>query len=410
MEGNESTLSSSELDDLLEALPPDESSSTFLELFRLNLKGAERLVFISFSSILILVGLCANMCIILAHILYRLHYGRENEFYSGRARTFSRVSLVGVNPFKVNITPENRYSYFNALSNQARFRYSHVILALAIFDLTSCIIFIPIAIINVCGGTPSANVDNWMVIICVAWSVFQILFTTVFFFVNTTIQFLSVLYPLTFKLRRSPLWITFSVIVIVCTIHAFLTVVVIFKQLHQTLFRIGSGGNNYELEKSIYRIQLLLSLPLTIFGFTWISTIVMYGMIIKHIHMARKAIPRSSLVSDNSRFSIGSATSPSQSSHWKKTVSKTLYKCLILGAGTSTFYFLEVPTFLVVYDFLSPSSWVLLAHFAVHAFTPLLHIMLSKSFRATLTGMLRSRRRRSSSSMGTLDSLGFITP
>ena len=186
---------------------------------------------------------------------------------------------------------------------------------------------------------------------------------------------------------------------------------VIFKQHNQTLLHIGAGSVNTELERSIYRIQLLLSLPLTIFFLTWIATIIMYIMIMKHIHMARRALPRSSLQGDSQHFSIGGASLLSQSSHWRRIISKNLYKCLILGAGTSMFYILETPTFLVVYDFVSPNYWILLSHLTVHAVTPLLHIMLSKSFRATLTGMVRPRRRRSSGSSGiTRDSLVFITP
>ncbi|VDK21640.1 unnamed protein product [Taenia asiatica] len=380
-----------ELEALLDDFPVDESSQTFLDLFRLNLVGIERIVFIFFCSCIILVGLSASCCIILANVLHRLRYSRENDFYTARARNLSRISIVGTNPFKVNFTPENRLSYFSALSGQAKFRYSHVIFSIAAFGLVSCAAFIPLVVINVCGGTPSADADNWIVLICVAWSVFQILFMTIFFFVNTTIQFLSLVFPFTFKLRRNPLWGTFFLIVVVCGVHASLTVVTIFKQLFQTLYEIGAGKKNTELESSIARIQLVLTLPLVVFILTWIATIIMYAVIVKHINVAIITVSRISIQPDGRRSSVGSGQSP-HPSLWQTVVRKNFHKCLILGAGTLTFYIAETPTFLVVYNLLPPSSWVLLAHLSVHAITPLLHIMLSKSFRGALGRMLRPHR------------------
>ncbi|VDM15808.1 unnamed protein product [Hydatigera taeniaeformis] len=379
------------LDALLEDFSVDESSQTFLDLFRLNLVGVERIIFITLCSCMASVGLSANCCIILANVLHRLRYSRENDFYTGRARSLSRISVVGANPFKVNITPQNRFSYFSALSGQAKFRYSHVIFAIAIFSLISCAAFVPLVVLNVCGGTSSADADNWIVLICLAWSVFQILFMTVFFFVNTTIQFLSLVFPLTFKLQRNPLWGTFLLIVVVCGVHASLTVVVIFKQLFQTLYEIGAGKKNTKLENSITQIQLVLTLPLGVFVVTWIATIIMYAVIVKHIHVAIITVSRISIQPDEHRSSIGSGQS-THSSLWQTVVRKNFHKCLILGAGTLTFYIMETPTFLVVYNLLPPSSWVLLAHLSVHAITPLLHIMLSKSFRSALGRMLRPRR------------------
>ncbi|EUB57264.1 hypothetical protein EGR_07874 [Echinococcus granulosus] len=390
MFGNNSS-PEADLDSLLGDFPVDESSQTFLDLFRLNLVGIERIIFIFLCSCIIIIGLSANCCIILANVLHRLRYSRENDFYTGRARSLSRISIVGANPFKVNLTPENRLSYFSALSGQAKFRYTHVIFAIAIFGLLSCVAFIPLAVINVCGGTSSADADNWIVLICVAWSVFQILFMAVFFFVNTTIQFLSLVFPLTFKLQRNPLWGTFFLIVIVCGIHASLTVVVIFRQLFQTLYEIGAGKKNIELEKSITQIQLVLTLPLAVFILTWIATIIMYAVIVKHIHVATVTVSRISIQPDAHRSSIGSGQSP-HPSLWQSVVRKNFHKCLILGAGTLTFYILETPTFLVVYNISPPSSWMLAAHLSVHVITPLLHIMLSKSFRAALGRMLRPRR------------------
>ncbi|KAL5110104.1 hypothetical protein TcWFU_003428 [Taenia crassiceps] len=380
-----------DLDALLADFAVDESSQTFLDLFRLNLVGIERNVFIFLCSCIILVGLSANCCIILANVLHRLRYDRENDFYSARVRNLSRISVVGVNPFKVNITPENRFSYFSALSSQAKFRYSHVIFSIAAFGLLSCAAFIPLVVINVCGGTPSADTDNWILMICVAWSVFQILFMTIFFFVNTTIQFLSLVFPFTFKLQRNPLWGTFFFIVVICGVHAFLTVLTIFKQLFQTLYEIGAGKKNTELENSITRIQIFLTIPLIVFILTWIATIIMYAVIVKHINVAIITVSRISIQPDGRFSSIENGQSP-HASIWQTVARKNFHKCLILGSGTFTFYIAETPTFLVVYNLLPPSSWVLLAHLSVHAITPLLHIMLSKSFRNALSRMLRPRR------------------
>ncbi|CDS43022.1 conserved hypothetical protein [Echinococcus multilocularis] len=283
MFGNNSS-AEADLDSLLGDFPVDESSRTFLDLFRLNLVGIERIVFIFLCSCIIIIGLSANCCIILANVLHRLRYSRENDFYTGRARSLSRISIVGANPFKVNLTPENRLSYFSALSGQAKFR-----------------------------------------------------------------------------------------------------------QLFQTLYEIGAGKKNIELEKSITQIQLVLTLPLAVFILTWIATIIMYAVIVKHIHVATVTVSRISIQPDDHRSSLGSGQSP-HPSLWQSVVRKNFHKCLILGAGTLTFYILETPTFLVVYNISPPSSWMLAAHFLVHVITPLLHIMLSKSFRAALGRMLRPRR------------------
>lgn len=367
------------------------ASLTFLDLFSLTLHGVDRNFFISVCSTIIIIGICANLCIIVVNILHRMRFSREGDFYTPRDRTRSRLPRESINPFKVSITPENRFRYFNALSSHARFRYSHVTLAVAIFNFLSSVIFIPLVLASFCDWTHNLEAENWILITCVAWTVFQILFMCVFFFVNTTIQFQSLVFPLTFQLRRSPLWGAFVAIVIVCGIQSFLTVSVIFKQLLSMVYHVQMGERDEETEMSIILIQIVLALPIIVYGLTWICTIIMYVIIFKHVHAAIVNVHRGSLVIPDTRvMSYGLSL---QQIQWQKVARMNLEKCMVLSAGTSVFYILELPTFLAVYHAVEPGMGVVLAHLTVHAVTPVMHIMLSKSFRAALREIAGGRRR-----------------
>ncbi|VDD75670.1 unnamed protein product [Mesocestoides corti] len=237
----------------------------------------------------------------------------------------------------------------------------------------------------------SVDVDNAIVFTCVAWSVFQVLLLALFFFINTTIQFLSVIFPLTFKLRRSPLMGAFFVIVVLSTVHTALTLDVIVKDLCQLVFVISAGRKHEELEQNLAKMQIVLAIPLGVFVLTWILTIFMYAAVLKQIHSASASLFKLQVSSEKPLDQLRNRLL-FQSRKWHTLIKKNLHKSLILGAGTFAYYLLETPSFLVIYKIVKPNYWALLAHISVHAVTPILHISLSKSFRRAFVGVIRNQR------------------
>nr|CDS26696.1 hypothetical protein HmN_000687000 [Hymenolepis microstoma] len=172
----------------------NQGSLTFLDAFSFCLNTTDKAIFTSICVILAGTGIISNLCIITANVLYRVRFQRESDFYTSGERTRRTTKRFSINPFKVDITQENRFSYFDALSSQAKFRYSHVVFAIAVFNLLASLFLIPLTVVTICDWSPSVMAENYFIIICAAWSVFQILFMSSFFFVNTTIQFLSIVH------------------------------------------------------------------------------------------------------------------------------------------------------------------------------------------------------------------------
>lgn len=390
----------------LEINSPDYRAN-WLNLFRLYLIGNDRIIFMSCSLFIIIIGLLTNSSIIVANLLYRMRYSRTNEFYTAAGRRISglqRTSTLSGSTWQLMRSFEGRNSYFQALSNQTKFKYSHVIFAVALFGFFSCLLFIPTTIVNVCGGTPYANVDNAMVIALSSWTAFQICFMTLFFFINTVIQFFSLVLPLRFTLHRSPLIIAFVVITIFCVAHTIINVNAIIMELEQSLFKAATGHKLESLDNQIALLHVALAVPLFIFILTWTLTVVMYVFILRSIHDSNMAVKNQFRESSSSaRASAARASRISisvVSFTWKDVAKRNLQSCIILGSATFVFYILELPVFLVTYTYMKPHYGALLAHISVHAINPILHISLSRSFRKALRSMLRTRR--SSSILETL--------
>lgn len=363
----------------------DERYVTFHAIFAFSLNPSEKIFFTVICVILAGVGIIGNLCIIIVNILYRIRFHRESDFYiNGELKRRGKVSF-SLNPFKVNITRENRFSYFEALSNQAKFRYSHVIFAVAVFNLVASLFFIPISVIFACEFFTSIENGRVLLVLCSSWSIFQILFMSTFFFVNTTIQFLSIVSPLTFTLRRSPLCFTFLFVVAICGMQSFLMVSIAFKEIAEFFYDFDQKLWNEMIERTIAGLRASLIYPVLIFLLTWVCTIIMYAIIIRYINVAVDNVYKITGITPRSM--------PCQQSLWQKGVKKNIQKCMILGAGTTVFYLLELPVVITVYFSLISNMWIGLSHLSIHAITPLMHIMLSKSFRTTLYGVMNSRRR-----------------
>ncbi|VDL16531.1 unnamed protein product [Hymenolepis diminuta] len=363
----------------------DNRYVTFQTIFTFTLDSSEKIFFIAVCAILAGVGIIGNLCIIIVNILYRIRFHRESDFYiSGEPKRRGKVSF-SLNPFKVNITRENRFSYFDALSNQAKFRYSHVIFAVAIFNLVASLIIIPLSVIFVCDLYTSIEDGRVLLVVCSSWSIFQILFISTFFFVNTTIQFLSIVSPLTFTMRRSPLCFTFLFVVAICGMQSFLMLSIASKEIAEILYDFEEELKSEIIERTIAGLRASLIFPILIYLLTWICTIIMYVIIIRHICVAVDNVYKITEITPRSM--------PCQQSLWQRGVKKNIQKCMILGAGTTVFYLLELPVVITVYLSLISNMWVALSHLTINAITPLMHIMLSKSFRTTLYGVMNSRRR-----------------
>ncbi|VDN99285.1 unnamed protein product [Rodentolepis nana] len=363
----------------------NQGSLTFLDAFSLCLSTTDKAIFTSICVIVAATGIISSLCIITANVLYRIRFQRESDFFTSGERRRRTTKRFSINPFKVEITQENRFSYFDALSSQAKFRYSHVVFAIAVFNLLASLFLIPLSVITICGWSPSVMAENYFIIICATWSVLQILFMSAFFFVNTTIQFFSIVSPLTFTLRRSPLWATFLFVVGICVVQSFLMVSMIFNQLTFLVSSLQSGVSNEIIFKTITGYRVILTFPIVVYALTWICTIIMYAFIIRHMHAAIENVYKITEITPRSM--------PYQQSLWQKVTKKNIQKCMILGAGTTVFYVLELPLVITVYRAIPPCKWTVLAHLTVHAVTPLMHITLSKSFRTMLYGITSSRRR-----------------
>ncbi|KAM3184528.1 hypothetical protein ACTXT7_008200 [Hymenolepis weldensis] len=158
-----------------------------------------------------------------------------------------------------------------------------------------------------------------------------------------------------------------------------------FREIAEVLYDFEEEVRNEIIERTIAGLRASLTFPILIYLLTWTCTIIMYAIIIRHICVAVDNVYKITEITPRSM--------PCQQSLWQKVVKKNIQKCMILGAGTTVFYLLELPVVITVYFSLISNMWIVLGHLTINAITPLMHIMLSKSFRTTLYGVTNSRRR-----------------
>lgn len=381
------------------------SENRWLKLIDYPLTDKSKIfTFMSFLGVISLFGGSVNLFIIGINVMHKLRFFREIDYYSSPCtRSSSIISYISGISLSANdeVGNERKSQYFNALSSHARFRYSHVVLALSIFHLTSTLIFIPILGAHICVDM-DIDLANSLIMVTLTWMPFQVLFMSVFLFINTCIQFFSICFPLRFRLRRSPLLGSFILLLLVCLGHSSSCRFMLRYEIYSMFDLVVNNRTDPDVERAKQLIEAALTAPFAIYCLTGILTIGLYASIIHNINFGRHLAFSGSLYLD----AIGEANDEDASStnlprteeraqKWKKVVKRNLQNLVMLATTTTIFYVSEIPIFLAQYDHVAPRYWTLICHCSVHITCSLSHIILSKQFKKAARELIATTRRRS---------------
>ncbi|VDL96296.1 unnamed protein product [Schistocephalus solidus] len=382
-----------------------ERRNQWYKIQDLQLRSTPKVLFLVACSVIGLAGLLTNLPIIITNILHRFRHNTMSDYYSRplvdrrdgsqlvRASVMARRSTL--------VTEDDRgNSYFSAVSLQAKYKYSHVVLALSVFNFLSSIILIPNMAILLCWNV-NADFSNYVVSLTMIWNVFQIMFVFIFQFINTTIQCLSICFPLHFSLRRSPLFTAFFLIIALCMATSISELLLMEKDLSGDARGNKVAKPSSESEHVKWAMAIVIQIPFAVYCLTALLTLVMYSLIMRSIHSSQSFVKRVSIPSIPSSDSRGSGSLMRQSllRFWNSVLRQNIQSFITLATSTTALYLLEFPYMLVFCSACEPHYCVLICHLAVHTVQPVLHITLSKAFREVFRELFVKADRGSISSL-----------
>ncbi len=338
----------------------------WLNLFRFSLEGEEMLQFIIASGTFLGLGLIFNACIIIMVLVYRRRFLLTSDLYSPMYA--SRIpAVVRWGPkHAVSATLstlcrsiEGRSICFLALASSARLKLIHMVYANAIFNIISCVVFIPLAtmyVSNIIGFEALRNLHA--AVICQAWATFQVNFTALTLFVNSTILCFSIVFPLHFSLKRTPFTLSLALIILLCLMHFNAEMILLLNRHSQELYH----REEQKFIERIHALQIAQAIPLGIFLGTFTGTALLH--LIMHTQLS------------NARFVVDQLEDEANIPVWRSIIAKSYRNVVNIGIASTVFYALEIPAFLAVYNLIECHWWILLAHMAVNCVLAIIHIRL----------------------------------
>lgn len=333
--------------------------------------GTEMAVFVALSVIIILAGLISNGYIIISYLAYKCRNHKASDLHSPMyaSQIPSVVRWGPTSTLRSTLgtllkTFEGRSVCFLALATHARLKYIHIIYANAVFNLISCIVFIPLVVLYLCVG------DRFFLVmvmptglICQAWSLFQVNFLALSLLVNTTILFFSTTFPLHFSLKRTPFTLLICAIILLCFAQVAAAMVFIINRSDQSLLGDVNSIKNADI------IRAFQTIPLGIFVATLICTLVLQPLTWNQLSHAASLLYT---VHREPALPV-----------WHNILLNIRKDAINLSIASIAYYFMEMPFFLLIYSPISSHRVVLISHFSVHAVNALVHIRLCQSLRNT---------------------------
>ncbi|VDM15809.1 unnamed protein product [Hydatigera taeniaeformis] len=352
--------------------PPKEASANnqtgnWLKLYRFNLQGDEAIIFTVFICIIIILGVIFNLSIFILCMCYKRKYWRRHDLYTSNyiykiSKMLSSMQRLELSSLvKADAT---RPICFLALAMQARLRYIHVIYLNALFNLLACGFFLPFVAmrINDYEDVEWTHSEQFL-LLCQAFSVFQVNFLSFTLLINTCIVFVSTVFPPQFALKKTSFIILLTVILLLCLVHMTCTLTLTINRINEGLF----AAEAISFEDRVGALKIVLIVTLGVFIGTFIITLILHLLVHCQIFSARSFLD---YLEDRPVVNL-----------WIEILRSCSNHAFNLFLASLFFYALEAPAFLLAYNLISSHWWILLCHCSVHMFNALIHLPLCSQLR-----------------------------
>ena len=346
--------------------PPKEAQEdntyNWLKLFRFSLDDGEKLIFLVIISIILILAAIVNLVIVLFCCIYQTKHWNKNDLYT--SSFYRKVTTALRNRFGSNLgtlvkSDDIRAICFFLLSIQPRLRYNHIMYLNVFFSLVMCGSFLPFVALQIFDYKDVDWIhDNQFLFLCQAVSLFQVNFLSFTLFVNTSIAFVSTVFPIYFSLKKTSIIVLLVGILLLCLIHMICVLILTINRLNEALF----ASEAVSLEDRVKSLGIALIVTVYVFIGTFACSIILFLVIF--------------ILIANSKSTLDEFEENPVTVIWKEILQDCRNKVIVLFLASIVFYGLEAPSYLSVYNLISVHWWILICHCAVHLFVPMFYFPL----------------------------------
>ncbi|EUB57265.1 hypothetical protein EGR_07875 [Echinococcus granulosus] len=352
--------------------PPTEAlasnqTQNWLKLFRFSLQDDESTIFFILICIIIGLGVIFNLTIFILCTCYKRKYWRRHDLYTSNYiyRISDMLNSMQQSELSSLVkTDATRPICFLAMAIQARLRYMHIIYMNALFNLAACSFFLPFVAMRICDykNVEWIHSDQFL-FLCQALSVFQVNFLSFTLLVNTSIVFVSTVFPPQFTLKKTSFVVLLAIILLLCLVHMTCALILTINRMSEGLF----SAEESSFENRVEALKIVLIVTLGVFIGTFVFTVILQFLVHCQICSARSYLD---YLDDRPVVDL-----------WIEILRDCSNHAIILFLASLVFYALETPAFLLIYNIISSHWWILLCHCSVHMFNALIHLPLCSQLR-----------------------------